>query len=256
MRDLLSLMLASLMCSGLGRRVQTSNLTAWHQLFGGQRRTRFEVLRDLAKLGAAVQSMRPFENAALAASSGDSKMSYMPQLAGKGYGKTEMSDYSDFTRTATGLLYLDKTSGTGKLPEKGDRVVCDWSGYTIGYFGRPFETNQLRKLDKIDNPFLRFVVGSGEVVPGLDQGVIGMKEGGIRQIVIPPGVGETSLSYPASDPKHERVGPKPSTFSGQRALDFVLENQGLIDKTLLFNVKLIRVDKSDGKGGFVTRRQE
>jgi len=38
------------------------------------------------------------------------------------------------------------------------------------------------------------------------------------------------------------VGPRPSTFSGQRALDFVLENKELIDKTLLFNVKLIRVD--------------
>ena len=33
-----------------------------------------------------------------------------------------------------------------------------------------------------------------------------------------------------------------STFSGQRALDFVLQNQQLIDKTLLFHVKLVRVD--------------
>jgi len=49
-----------------------------------------------------------------------------------------------------------------------------------------------------------------------------------------------------------RVGPRPSTFDGMRALNFVLENkQGLIDKTLLFNVKLIRIDKSDGQGGFV-----
>ena len=45
------------------------------------------------------------------------------------------------------------------------------------------------------------------------------------------------------------VGPKPTTFSGQRALNFVLENPR-VDRTLLFNVKLIRVDKSDGKGGF------
>jgi hypothetical protein len=30
----------------------------------------------------------------------------------------------------------------------------------------------------------------------------------------------------------------------------VLQNQELIDKTLLFNVKLIRVDPADGKGGF------
>ena len=49
--------------------------------------------------------------------------------------------------------------------------------------------------------------------------------------------------------EHVVVGPKPTTFSGQRALNFVLENPR-VDRTLLFNVKLIRVDKSDGKGGF------
>ena len=31
---------------------------------------------------------------------------------------------------------------------------------------------------------------------------------------------------------------------GQRALDFVLKNQGLIDKTLLFDVELVRVVKT------------
>lgn len=30
-------------------------------------------------------------------------------------------------------------------------------------------------------------------------------------------------------------------LQGQRALDFVLRNQGLIDKTLLFDIELIRV---------------
>ena len=34
----------------------------------------------------------------------------------------------------------------------------------------------------------------------------------------------------------------------------VLENQELIDKTLLFNVKLVRVDAADGNGGFTTVR--
>ena len=115
--------------------------------------------------------------------------------------------------------------------------MVDWTGYTIGYFGRPFETKQLKSLDGKDDVFLRFVLGSGTVIPGIDQGVLGMSEGGIRQIVVPPSVG-----YPESDPSHEAVGPRPSTFSGQRALDFVLQNRELIDKTLLFNVKLIRVD--------------
>ena len=52
---------------------------------------------------------------------------------------------------------------------------------------------------------------------------------------------------------HDRVAWHLITaFSGMRALNFVLENPR-VDRTLLFNVKVIRVDKTigDGKGGFV-----
>ena len=161
---------------------------------------------------------------------------YQPSLQGKDYGKSEMS-YADFKKGNNGLLYKDAKLGSGKTPGKGDRVVVDWTGYTIGYFGRPFETKKLQELDANDPGYTRFEVGKGEVIPGLEEAVLGMAEGGVRQIVVPPEIG-----YPDSDPSHERVGPKPSTFSGQRALDFVLQNQQLIDKTLLFNVKLVRVD--------------
>ena len=54
------------------------------------------------------------------------------------------------------------------------------------------------------------------------------------------------LGYPQDGFK--TVGPKPSTFSGKQALNFVLQNKELIDKTLLFNVKLIRVDKPGQNG--------
>ena len=161
---------------------------------------------------------------------------FQPGLAGKDYGKSEMS-YDDFTKRPSGMAFKEAKPGNGKSPVAGDRVVVDWSGYTIGYFGRPFETKKLQELDEKDGAYTRFEVGKGEVIPGLEEAVLGMAEGGVRQIVVPPEIG-----YPDSDPSHERVGPKPSTFSGQRALDFVLQNQQLIDKTLLFNVKLVRVD--------------
>jgi len=35
--------------------------------------------------------------------------------------------------------------------------------------------------------------------------------------------------------------PQPSNFSGERALGFVLENQGMIDKTLLFDIELVKI---------------
>mmetsp|Transcript_35309 Transcript_35309/g.110340 ORF Transcript_35309/g.110340 Transcript_35309/m.110340 type:complete len:80 (-) Transcript_35309:44-283(-) len=75
-----------------------------------------------------------------------------------------------------------------------------------------------------------------------------MKVGGIRQLVVTP-----ELGYPEDDPSHTRVGPKPSTFDGQRALNFVLFNKGLIDKTLLFNIKVIRIDKKDGDGNYIRK---
>uniref|UniRef100_A0A7S4HDP8 peptidylprolyl isomerase n=1 Tax=Prymnesium polylepis TaxID=72548 RepID=A0A7S4HDP8_9EUKA len=165
-----------------------------------------------------------------------------PALAGKDYGKTAMS-YSDFTAGTNGLLFKDGKPGTGQTPAAGDRVVIDWTGYTIGYFGRPFETKKLRELDAKMEEFLRFELGSGVMIPALEQGVVGMQEGGVRQLVVPP-----ALGYPEDDPSHERVGPKPTTFSGQRALNFVLQNTELIDKTLLFNIKLVRVDKPGQNG--------
>lgn len=128
-------------------------------------------------------------------------------------------------------------------------MIHGWcrEGYTIGYYGRIFKAKNGVKGGAFDaeTEFERFVVGAGTIVPGLEQGILSMRVGGIRQIVIPAEIG-----YPLDDPPHDKVGPKPPNFDGQRALNFVLYNQGLIDKTLLFNVKLIRIDTPNGKGGF------
>ena len=97
-----------------------------------------------------------------------------------------------------------------------------------------------------DLNYFRTTLGSKTLIPGLECALRQMKPGGIRQVIIPYG----PLSYPPEDKEHELVGPKPTTFSGMRALNFVLDNPR-VDRTLLFNVKLIRVDRGDGKGGFI-----
>mmetsp|Transcript_20147 Transcript_20147/g.32651 ORF Transcript_20147/g.32651 Transcript_20147/m.32651 type:complete len:276 (-) Transcript_20147:297-1124(-) len=159
--------------------------------------------------------------------------------------------YDDFQSTPEGWSYKEvkegKDIGGGDLKD-GDRVVFDWSGYTIGYFGRPFEAKggpQGGAFDK-DLNYFRTVLGSKTLIPGLECALRTMKPGGIRQVIIPYG----ALSYPPEDKEHEAVGPKPTTFSGMRALNFVLENPR-VDRTLLFNIKVVRVDRSDGKGGFI-----
>jgi len=154
--------------------------------------------------------------------------------------------YPAFAETPSGLLYKDKTEGDGTgFPEDGDRVVIAWEGYTIGYFGRPFEMKSNVKggaFDK-DTDNLRFVLGAGTMVPAVEEAVKTMSRGGTRQIIFGP-----ELGYPVGDSSHSKVGPKPSTFSGMRALNFVLENQGLIDKTLLINLTLVRFDKPGERG--------
>jgi hypothetical protein len=120
------------------------------------------------------------------------------------------------------------------------RIVTHFHLHSISFSGP-----QGGAFDKeIDNA--RTVIGSHGIVKGLESSLVGMKQGGVRQVIVPYG----ELSYPADDASHDRVGPKPTTFSGQRALNFVLDNPR-VDRTMLFNVKVIRIDKPNGTGGFL-----
>ncbi|KAK1571575.1 hypothetical protein Q3G72_019412 [Acer saccharum] len=165
----------------------------------------------------------------------------MPALRGKDYGKTKMR-YPDYTETESVLISSSKRMqdlrpGFGPTPKMGQTVVVDWDGYTIGYYGRIFEARNKTKggsFEGDDKEFFKFRLGSREVIPAFEEAVSGMTLGGIRRIIVPP-----ELGYPEND--YNKSGPKPTTFLGQRALDFVLRNQGLIDKTLLFDIELVKI---------------
>ena len=97
---------------------------------------------------------------------------------------------SEYTTLPSGLKIYDVTVGTGRQAVKGCRVVvhytCKWKGITfqtsrqgagvtggvpIGWnLGTPRGTN-------------------GAVLPGLDQGVEGMRVGGQRRLIVPPALG-------------------------------------------------------------------
>lgn len=47
--------------------------------------------------------------------------------------------YPDFVLTESGLQYKDLREGSGESAHNGAQVTIDWDGYTIGYYGRPFE---------------------------------------------------------------------------------------------------------------------
>eukprot|EP01038_Epipyxis_sp_PR26KG_P008534 gene8534-11534_t len=176
----------------------------------------------------------------------DGKLEYMPALQGLDYGKPR-TYYPDYTQKESGLQYKVVTEGKGPIARKGDRVTVDWEGYTIGYYGRPFQTRnkvQGGAFDSKETDYFRWIVGSGNAVAAIDEAVQYLNEGTIAQIIVP-----VELGYPKSgDSEHVIVGPKPDTFSGLRALNFVLDNQNMIDKTLLINIKIVKVDKTGGRG--------
>jgi FKBP-type peptidyl-prolyl cis-trans isomerase len=86
-------------------------------------------------LGAAVTGMSlvslPQQASSSPSSADDEQRSmYEPKF---------VQQYDDFALTPEGWSFRDVKVGQGESPQLGDRVVFDWSGYTIGYFGRPFQ---------------------------------------------------------------------------------------------------------------------
>jgi peptidylprolyl isomerase len=86
----------------------------------------------------------------------------------------------DFTTTASGLKYYDLKVGTGDSPKTGQTVVVNYTGWLQD--GTQFDSS----LDS-GQPF-SFQLGTGNVIPGWDEGLATMKPGGKRQMVIPPGL--------------------------------------------------------------------
>ena len=171
---------------------------------------------------------------------------YMEALQGEGkeYGKREVL-YPDFERTASGLQYKDMVVGAADAktfdPTEGKTAVIDWDGYTIGYYGRPFEARNKSKGGAFtgeEKDFFRFKADDERVIGAFREAIAGMKIGSIRRIIVP--ANNEKLGYPDGR-KWRTMKPQPANFSGERALGFVLENQGMIDKTLLFDIELLKI---------------
>jgi len=109
------------------------------------------------------------------------------------------------TTTPSGLQYRDDKVGDGQEAKAGDHVSVHYTGTLTD--GKKFDSSRDR-----GQPF-QFALGAGQVIRGWDEGVAGMKVGGRRTLVIPPGLG-----YGARP-----VGPIPP------------------NSTLVFDVELIRI---------------
>lgn len=107
------------------------------------------------------------------------------------------------------LKITDIRLGTGEEAHPGDLLTVNYAGTLSD--GRKFDSSYDR-----GTPF-SFVLGTGQVIRGWDEGMAGMKIGGKRRLVIPPELGYGSAN----------VG------------------NGLIppNSTLIFEVELLKIEK-------------
>ena len=80
------------------------------------------------------------------------------------------------------LIAQDVIVGTGAQAKSGDKVSVQYVGVLFDG-GKEFDTSWTSET-KAGSPF-EFTLGSGQVIAGWDQGVVGMKEGGRRRLLIP-----------------------------------------------------------------------
>ncbi len=96
------------------------------------------------------------------------------------------------------LEVKDLEEGTGVTAKSGDVVKVNYVG--VNYkTGKEFDASWSR-----GEPFI-FTLGAGEVIPGWDQGIEGMKVGGRRELIIPPELGYGSAGSPPVIPPNETL---------------------------------------------------
>jgi peptidylprolyl isomerase len=95
-----------------------------------------------------------------------------------------------------GLQYIDIKVGTGPAAKKGSQISAEYTGW-VASTCQKFSSSY-------DNKGQSFSVtlGQGQVIPGWDQGLIGMKAGGTRRLLIP-----ASLAYGANPPQGSNIPP-------------------------------------------------
>jgi FKBP-type peptidyl-prolyl cis-trans isomerase FkpA len=92
-------------------------------------------------------------------------------------------DLERMGRTDSGLFIEELQAGDGELAEPGRTVLVEYTGWLPD--GRQFDSSRQAGRRPID-----FVLGQGDVIPGWEEGLQGMRVGGRRRLVIPP-----SLAY-------------------------------------------------------------
>ena len=94
--------------------------------------------------------------------------------------------------TPSGLKYIDEVIGTGVSPKSGQTVTVHYTGTLAD--GTKFDSSRDR-----NEPYSR-PIGVGLVIKGWDEGIMSMKVGGKRKLIIPPSLGYGLSGNPPNIP--------------------------------------------------------
>jgi peptidylprolyl isomerase len=101
-------------------------------------------------------------------------------------GEPPLQCHRDAITTDSGLRMRDLSCGRGEPARRGDVVTVSYSGRVPG--GARWDSSRLAR------PFT-FPLGRGQVIEGWDEGLVGMRRGGERRLVIPPELAFGSAGY-------------------------------------------------------------
>jgi FKBP-type peptidyl-prolyl cis-trans isomerase len=126
--------------------------------------------------------------------------------------KTTLSQRGDTVVSSTSLRYLETVVGSGSTAR-----YC--RGVAVHYVGR-LQTGAAFDSVPTDSTF-RFVLGDPRLIPGFNEGVLGMKVGGARRLILPPALAYGGQATPGR-PGFAAIPP---------------------NATLVFDIKLVEVQQ-------------
>jgi len=94
--------------------------------------------------------------------------------------------------TASGLKYTDVVVGTGATPQRGQMISVNYTGTLEN--GTKFDSSYDH-----GGPYT-FPIGMGRVIKGWDEGLMSMKVGGTRKLVVPGRLGYGPAGSPPNIP--------------------------------------------------------
>lgn len=100
-------------------------------------------------------------------------------------------------KTASGLEIDDVKQGSGAEALPGKRVTVHYVGTLTN--GSKFDSSRDR------GEGFTFALGGGQVIRGWDEGVAGMKVGGVRKLTIPPELGYGARGFPPVIPANSTL---------------------------------------------------